>query len=143
MNIVIDSNVLFSALIKDSLTRRIILDYDKTFLFPEYIFEEMQKHKEELLKKSKMNPDDFNSLLSLLLRKVLIVPTDSLHPYRKQAYNIVKEIDPDDVLFIACALAYPQSFLWSDDKKLRTQSIIPILNTREIFYYLYKKHYRL
>jgi predicted nucleic acid-binding protein len=90
-----------------------------------------------------MNPDDFNSLISLLLRKVLIVPTDSLYPYRKQAYDIVKEIDPDDVLFIACALAYPQSFLWSDDKKLRRQSIVPVLNTREIFYYLYRKHYRL
>jgi predicted nucleic acid-binding protein len=51
LNIVIDSNILFSALIKDSLTRRIILDYDKTFLFPEFIFEEIQKHKEELLKK--------------------------------------------------------------------------------------------
>ena len=139
MNIVIDSNILFSALIKDSLTRKVILDYDGTFLFPSYIFEEMEKHKEELLKKSKMTAKDFNALLSLLLRKVLIVPTDSLRPYKKQAYDIVKDIDPDDVLFIACALAYPQSFLWSDDKKLRRQSIVPMLSTREMYYYLYRK----
>lgn len=99
----------------------------------------MEKHKEELLKKSKMTAKDFNALLSLLLRKVLIVPTDSLRPYKKQAYDIVKDIDPDDVLFIACALAYPQSFLWSDDKKLRRQSIVPMLSTREMYYYLYRK----
>jgi len=34
MNIVLDANVLFSALIKDSTTRRIILEYDGALLFP-------------------------------------------------------------------------------------------------------------
>ena len=84
MNIIIDSNVLFSALIKDSITRRIILDYEGHFLFPSFIFEELEKHKEELLKKSKMNTRDFNLLLSLLLRKVMIVPTEVLFPYKKK-----------------------------------------------------------
>jgi len=139
LNIVIDSNILFSALIKDSPTRKIILDYSGLFLFPSFIFEETEKHKQELLKKSKMSPKEFNALLSLLIRKVLIVPTDSLYRYKKQAYNIVKDIDPDDVLFIACALAYPQSFIWSDDKNLKRQAIIPILSTREMYYYLYRK----
>jgi len=44
MSIVLDANILFSALIKDSLTRKIILEYDGLFLFPEIIFEEMKKH---------------------------------------------------------------------------------------------------
>jgi predicted nucleic acid-binding protein len=100
--------VLFSALIKDSLTRRIILDYDGTFLFPSVIFEEMEKHKGELLKKTEMNTKEFELLLHILLRKVRIIPTDVLFPYKKKAYEIVKDIDPDDTLFIACALAYPQ-----------------------------------
>ena len=52
MNIILDSNVLFSALIKDSATRKIILKHEEAFLFPEFIFEEMEKHKEELLQKS-------------------------------------------------------------------------------------------
>lgn len=34
MRIVMDSNVLFSALIKDSVTRRMILEYDRNFLVP-------------------------------------------------------------------------------------------------------------
>ena len=45
MKIIIDSNVLFSALIKDSVTRKIILEYGDFFLFPEFIFEEMEKHR--------------------------------------------------------------------------------------------------
>ncbi len=48
MHIIIDSNVLFSALIKDSLTRKLILDYEGTFLFPAYIFQEFEEHKEEV-----------------------------------------------------------------------------------------------
>ena len=74
MRIVIDSNIFFSALIKDSITRRIILDYDDQFLFPFYIFEEMEIHKNELLTKSKMKPKDFEDLLRLLLREVIIIP---------------------------------------------------------------------
>ena len=99
----------------------------------------MDKHKEILLKKSEMNSKDFNLLLNILLRKVMIIPTEVLSPYKKEAYKIVKDIDPDDTLFIACALAYPDSFIWSDDKKLKQQSKIQILNTSEMLSALYGK----
>ena len=70
MNIVIDSNILFSALIKDSVTRGIILDYNGLFLFPEFIFEEFERHKKELFKKSGMGEKSFGSLLKIILSKV-------------------------------------------------------------------------
>ena len=132
MIIIVDSNVLFSALIKDSLTRKLILEYDNFFLFPGFIFNEMEKHKEELMKKSRMVPKDFNKLLQLILQKVVIVPSEILYPYRKQALEIVKDIDVDDVVFVACALAYHDSILWSDDKQLKKQSKITVLNTKQI-----------
>ena len=99
----------------------------------------MKKHKETLLKKSKMNTTDFNLLLNILLRKVMIVPTEVLFPYRKEAYEIVKDIDQDDTLFIACALAYPDSIIWSDDKRLKQQSKIRIVNTSEMLNTQYGK----
>jgi len=132
MNIIIDSNELFSALIKDSITRKIILEYASFFLFPSFIFEEMQKHKTELLKKSRMSGEDFSKLLQLILKKVVIVPNEVLIPYRKEAFEIVKNIDPDDVLFVACALAYYNSIIWSNDRKLKKQSRVKVLNTKEI-----------
>jgi len=132
MNIIIDANVLFSALIKDSITRKIILEYDGFFLFPSYVFIELEKHKEELLEKSKMNDGEFNKLLQIILKKVLVVPNQTLLPYKEKAFEIVKDIDPDDVLFIACALAYPNSIIWSNDKELKKQDIIKVLNTEEI-----------
>jgi len=132
LKIVIDSNVLFSALIKDAITRDIILHYDGYFLFPSYIFEEMEKHKQELVKKSKMKPKDFNTLLSILLQKVIIIPTEILFPYKQKALEIVKNIDKDDAIFIACALRYQPCVLWTDDKKLKQQSNITIVNTTEM-----------
>lgn len=132
MNIIIDSNILFSALIKDSVTRRIILEYNGLFLFPSFIFQEMEKHKEELLNKSGMDIKEFNELLGVILKKVIIVPEEILFQYRNEALEIVKNIDLDDILFIACALAYPNSIIWSDDKKLKEQIKIKILNTQEI-----------
>jgi len=138
MNIIIDSNPLFSALIKVSITRRIILEYNSFFLFPSYIFIEMQKHKHELLEKSGMDEIGFNKLLQLILKKVVIIPNEVLIPYKKEAYEIIKNIDPDDVLFIACALAYPNSVIWSDDKKLKKQAKIKVLNTQEIIKFLTK-----
>ena len=114
-----------------------ILLYTDTFLFPSFIFDEMEKHKEELLKKSEMGTKQFETLLSIILQKVYIVPTDILRPYEKKAYDTVKDIDPDDTLFIACALAYPGSILWSDDKKLTQQSVVPIINTPEMYRLFY------
>ena len=47
-----------------------IILHPETFLFPSIIFDEMEKHKEELLKKSKMNTIEFETLLEILLRNL-------------------------------------------------------------------------
>lgn len=137
--IIIDSNVLFSALIKNSLTRKIILEYERFFLFPSYIFKEMEKYIKDLFRKSKMKKKDFDLLLNLILYKVNIVENEVLDKYRKDAYEIVKCIDPDDVIFIACELAHQNSILWSYDKKLKKQTKVRVLNTSELYSFLKHK----
>ena len=132
MNIVIDANVLFSALIRNSTTRRIILEYDGFFLFPSYIFIEMEKHKDYLLKKSGMSKEDFDQLLQIILKKVVIIPNEVLVSYKQEAYEIVKDIDPDDVIFFACALAHPNSIIWSNEKRLKKQNKVKVYLTEEI-----------
>jgi predicted nucleic acid-binding protein len=133
VRIVIDSNALFAALIKDSTTRRIILEYEGLFLFPEVIFEEVEKYKSDLLRKSGMDEKEFNKLLELLLRKVMIVPTELLDPYYDESDKLAKSVEsPEDQLFFACALAYPDSIIWSNDKKLRKQTKVKIITTSEM-----------
>ena len=139
MKIIIDSNVLFSALIRDAKTRSIILEYDDFFMFPSYIFEEMHEHIDELHEKTKLSKENFKKLLHLIQKKVVIVPNDVLELYKDEAVEIIKDIDLDDAPFIACALAYPNSAIWSDDKKLKNQYKIKILNTKEMIDYLDNK----
>ena len=90
----------------------------------------MEKHKAELFKKSKMGEKEFNSLLRLLLQKVVIVPNEVLKPYRDEAFEVVKKLDPNDVIFVACALAYSESVIWSDDKILKKQERVKVFNTK-------------
>lgn len=132
MNIILDTNVFISALLKDSGTRKIILNYDGFFLCPSYIFIEIEAHKPELLKKSGLRPDEFEALFHLLQKKVLIVPGAVLLPHKAEAVAIVRDIDIDDAVFIACALAYKDSILWSQDKRLKKQHHISVLDTEEI-----------
>ena len=91
----------------------------------------MEKHKEELLIKSGMDIKDFNEILGIILKKVIIIPEEVLFQYRDEALEIIRDIELDDVLFIACALAYNDSIIWSDDKKLKEQTKIKIINTNE------------
>ncbi|MEK6970739.1 MAG: PIN domain-containing protein [archaeon] len=132
MKIVLDANILFSALIKDSITRKIILEYDGRFLFPEYIFDEMRKHQDELYHKTGLEENEFRKLFSLLMEKMTIIANHDTHPHQSDARAIAAPIDPDDALFFACALAHPGSIIWSDDKALKKQTKIVVWNTSEL-----------
>mgnify|MGYP001611966658 CR=1 FL=1 len=101
-------------------------------IIPEYFFQEVRKHEEEILLKSGLTKDDYYKLLYNLLQYILIVPNEIIIPFKKLALEIIKDIDIDDTLFIACALAFPDSIIWSEDKKLKKQNKIKVLNTKDI-----------
>ncbi len=73
-----DSNILFSALIKKSTTRAIILNDIFDLYAPEYIFSEITKHRELILNKSKMNEENFGALLMLLQRHIIIIQSSNV-----------------------------------------------------------------
>lgn len=82
-----------------------------------------------------MNSEDFENLLQLLLKRIIIVSKEDLNHKKEEAIELMKNIDLDDALFIACALASPNSVIWSDDKKLKQQTKIKVLNTFEMMEY--------
>jgi predicted nucleic acid-binding protein len=59
MKLVLDSNNIFSALIKKSRTIDIIISDLFELFAPEYIFNEITKLKELLLRKSKLDKEDW------------------------------------------------------------------------------------
>jgi predicted nucleic acid-binding protein len=130
--IVLDANIFISALIKDSSTRRIIVSSDESFLFPEAIFEDIKEHRPEFLKKTGLSDSEFETLIQTLLKYVIVVPDEKTLPQKELAFELMGEIDPDDVPILATALAYEGSFIWTSDKHFQKQNKVKILSTADL-----------
>src|SRR3989344_5713898 len=78
-DLVIDSNVLFAALLKDSGTSNILFKHK--LYAPEFIFEEFRKYKDYLKGKTKRTEEDFNELFGLFERNVILVPKEEIGPF--------------------------------------------------------------
>ncbi|MFH1311056.1 MAG: PIN domain-containing protein [Nanoarchaeota archaeon] len=139
MLIIPDSNILISAIIKNSITRSIILSSDNKFLLPEYSLTEIKRHEMEILYKSGLSKEEFNLMMKKLVKYIRIVKTDEIIRYREKADKIIGKIDEDDVLFIACALAFPKSIIWSNDEHFKLQKIIKTYNTKELIEFILPK----
>ena len=131
MNIVVDTNIFISALIKNSLTRDLIVNSQQNLILPEFEFIEIENHKEEILRKSYLSENEFKILLNKLLKYVKIIKTEETINYKQEAFDIIGEIDEDDTIFFATALAY-NAVIWSDDKHFQKQDKIKILTTQDM-----------
>ncbi len=121
MKIVIDSNILFSALLKsDAKLAEIILnpsfDLDKYTCY--FLYVEIFKYKEKILRLSKLSEDDLLEVLYRLIRKIVFV-NESTTPDAiwEQAKQLTAGIDTKDTAFVALAV-YPEATLWTGDRKL-------------------------
>ena len=129
--LIIDTNVMISALIKNGLTREILTDFNMNFIFPEQGLGEIYFYKSEIIRKAKINERKFDVLLLRLLKYIRLIPTEIFIDFREEADKIMSKIDRDDVVFIACALAFNCS-IWSDDKHFKKQKEIKVFTTKDI-----------
>jgi predicted nucleic acid-binding protein len=136
MRIVVDTNILISSLIKDSITREILLLPYMDFYLPEFALEEVEAHKVKISKLSGLSSDEIDFFLDLLLENISIVPAQTIRPYLKEAEKIIGDIDPGDIPFVALALAVDNDGIWTNDKHFRKVKKIKIWNTPELLAYL-------
>jgi len=66
MKIVIDANMVIAALIKDSKAREVITSDEFDFISPDFILQEVTKYKYEIKKKSNLDDQGFEMIMSLL-----------------------------------------------------------------------------
>ena len=128
MDLVIDSNILFAALLKESGTSEILFKH--TLYAPEFIFEEFRKYKEYLKGKTKRTEEGFSELFDLFERNVILIPKEEIEPFTEKA----EKISPDskDVPYLALALKLRCS-LWTNDEDLKEkQDAIQVYSTEEL-----------
>lgn len=133
MKFVIDTNILFSALIKKSITRKVILSDVFVLYVPEYLFAEINKHKDLILDKAKISTNDFSALITLFQKHTKIVTQEVYHDKITVAEAVMKEIDMTDSPFLALALALDCP-LWTNDGhfKHKQQTLVEVYTTKEI-----------
>ncbi len=132
MKLVLDTNRIIAALVKNSASREILLSGKFEFLTVGVSMSEIEEHKEELLMRTKMSAEDFGKLLSLLLSKVKIVNDTAIQSKMKEAKVLMDKVDPDDTPFIALALATENDGVWSNDKHFDRQDKIKVWKTQEL-----------
>jgi len=67
MILILNTSILISSLIKDSVTRQILLLPSMKFYLPEYALEEIEAHKMKISRLSRLSTDEIDILLNLLL----------------------------------------------------------------------------
>jgi len=132
MKIVLDANILMSALIKDSFTREFIVKSDHLFFVPETVFKTLLKYKQLVLKKTNADSGNLDSLIKELFRYIKILDLKGFENELNRAEDVMGDIDVEDAVFVACALSIPDSVIWSNDKHLKKQSLVQVYTTKEI-----------
>ena len=131
MKLVVDANVVISALIADSKTRELVVTLKPELLTPEVIHGEIGNHEALIVEKSGMDADRVQQFIDLLFQYIETVPASEFYPYIEEAEEAIGDIDPDDVLYVACALAR-EAGVWSDDSDFDEQDFVPVFTTGEV-----------
>lgn len=115
MRLVVDTNRVVAALIKNSVSRRILMDRRMDFLTPEHTLEELEDHLAEIASKAKLDIPQLRALLNLVLERVQIIPSSEYANRLEEATRAMGEVDVKDVPFVALCLAKDADGVWSAD----------------------------
>jgi len=131
MKLVIDANVVISALIADSKTRELIVTLEPALLTPAFVHDEIENYEELIVEKSGMKPARVAQLINLLFQNIDVVPASEFYPAIGSADEAIGDTDPDDVLYLACALACDAA-IWSDDSDFDEQNMVETYSTSDV-----------
>lgn len=133
MKIVVDANVIFSAIIQRKFTSEMLACKKFDFYAPEFIFVELETYRDILKEKGKLNDLEFDLVIAELCKK--IKPTSYLEFCHLLSH--ARRICPDknDVMYFALAMKL-NCPLWSNDKRLKTQNFVRVYSTEEMLIFI-------
>ena len=141
MRIVIDTNIVFSALLNtNGNIGRLLFNSRNYFDFfsCRYLQLEIQNHFDKIQKYTKLNDIEIYELVRLIESRITFID-ERLLPYAviENAKNLVADIDFDDFAFVATA-DYLNAILWTGDKillsGLRNKEYKQIITTAELLH---------
>ena len=122
MKIVVDTNIVFSAILNSTgQIGKILIHSKKHFQFYSchFLKEEIFRHRDKLITLTKLTEAELSELIDLTTRNIeflseVVIPEKTI----LKAYDLVKDVDENDVIFVALIKHLKGSKLWTGDKKL-------------------------
>lgn len=122
MRIVVDTNIVFSAILNTNSKIAIILLQPKSrlnFYSTERLSYEIEEHKEKIKKISNYSDYELDRIITLITNKIRFI---NLRLIPKESYefseSLTRDIDIDDTEFVALT-EHIKGKLWSGDKELQ------------------------
>ena len=118
--VAVDTHILFSILLRsDSAFAQLLLGSEHEFYVCESVLVELFKHKEKIVRLSRLDEDGVVRFLHLLLRSLRVRKEELIAPeHWRAARDLCAGIDESDTPHVALALDLG-GVLWTGDKRLR------------------------
>ncbi|AJC72043.1 hypothetical protein X802_07620 [Thermococcus guaymasensis DSM 11113] len=120
MEVVLDYNVVFSALYNKGVACRLFMlnhvTRDVEFLVPAYFWEEVERKKDRLIRLTHLTEEDFEFILRIIKSQTITMPEHVVKTGIDEALSLSP--DPKDVPYVALALALNLPLV-TGDLKLR------------------------
>jgi predicted nucleic acid-binding protein len=139
VKIVIDTNIVFSAILNTNSRIAQILIYENPnfqFYSCDYLQTEILRHRNKLLKLTNLSADELFELENFITHNITFI-NEHLLPEKliEETQILLQNIDPFDVPFVALA-NHLNAKLWTGDKKLynplKEQNFKNIISTLEL-----------
>jgi predicted nucleic acid-binding protein len=120
MRIVVDSNKIFSSILSpNNALSQVLFSDEIECIAPHYILIELFKYKEKIILITKKSEIEVLELFYLILLQLSFYNENDISNTSKQiAYDLCKDVDPKDSVFVALSIELDAP-LWTGDQKLK------------------------
>lgn len=130
MLVVVDTNKLFSALLSKGTVFEVFLLNKSSnkieFIAPEFLFFEIGRNLGEIVKRSKLSPEELSRVFNVIKEQVEPIPFEDFNNFAEEAEKLSPH--KKDIQYFSLALASNCS-LWSDERSFRSQPKVEIIST--------------
>jgi len=127
--IVVDANIVLAALLKQGLTREIILDRGLDLRAPPWLWGELANRRAWLKSRLHVSDSVIDDFVRLLQSRITEIPMALLELHREEAVRRVGKSGLKDAPCVAAVMAV-RGVLWTHDATLAKEGRVPTITTK-------------
>src|SRR3989344_2915581 len=129
MELVVDANVLFAALLGRDKTMDLFFEDKLRLVSPSYLLDELEKNKHWLAEECGISQDEFDELVEKLLSRIQFFQLIAASEHKAKAEELAPHTK--DVTYFVLTL-FLNCAIWSREKGFKKQSVVQVYATPEL-----------